>query len=279
MMKKTVSILLFVFAVVFLYSKSIVAVSIVPEETFVKKVGGDNVEVITMIPPGYSPANYAPTPKELMQFSDAEIYFTIGVPTEKANILPGVESFNEDMKVVSLQDEVEKVYPARYFSPESRDPHIWMSPKRVIVMIDTIEEELSAMDPQNEEYYKSNAEKYKNELYRLDEQLKEITGDITNRTFFIFHPSLGYFADDYNLNMYALEKDGKDATPKTLQEMVDIAKEENIKVIFYQAEIDSKQTTAFAEEIGGKSLKLDPLSADYISNLENIAETFSQELN
>ena len=279
MMKKTVSILLFVFAVVFLYSKSMVAVSIVPEETFVKKVGGDNVEVITMIPPGYSPANYAPTPKELMQFSDAEIYFTIGVPTEKANILPGVESFNEDMKVVSLQDEVEKVYPARYFSPESRDPHIWMSPKRVIVMIDTIEEELSAMDPQNEEYYKSNAEKYKNELYRLDEQLKEITGNITNRTFFIFHPSLGYFADDYNLNMYALEKDGKDATPKTLQEMVDIAKEENIKVIFYQAEIDSKQTTAFAEEIGGKSLKLDPLSADYISNLENIAETFSQELN
>ncbi len=278
-MKKTVSIFLFVLAVVFLYSKSVVVVSIIPQETFVKKVGGDNVEVITMIPPGYSPANYAPTPKELMQFSDAEIYFTLGVPTEKANILPQIASFNEDMKVVSLQDEVEKVYPARYFSPESRDPHIWMSPKRVIVMIDTIQKELSALDPQNEEYYKSNAEKYKNELYQLDEQLKEITENINNRTFFIFHPSLGYFADDYNLNMYALEKGGKDATPKTLQEMVDIAKEENIKVIFYQAEIDSKQTTAFAEEIGGKSLKIDPLSADYISNLENIAETFYQELN
>jgi zinc transport system substrate-binding protein len=278
-MKKTVSILLFVLAVVFLYSKSIVAVSIVPQENFVKKVGGDNVEVITMIPPGYSPANYAPTPKELMQFSDAEIYFTIGVPTEKVNILPEVESFNEDMKVVSLQDEVEKIYPARYFSPETRDPHIWMSPKRAIVMVDTIQKELSALDPQNEEYYKSNAEKYKNELYRLDEQLKEITENMSNRTFFIFHPALGYFADDYNLNMYALEKDGKDATPKTLQELIDIAKKENIRVIFYQAEIDSKQTAAFAEEIGGKSLKVNPLSADYISNLENIAETFSQELN
>jgi len=278
-MKKTVSIFLFVLAVVFLYSKSVVAVSIVPQETFVKKVGGDNVEVITMIPPGYSPANYAPTPRELMQFSDAEIYFTLGVPTEKVNILPEVESFNEDMKIVSLQDEVEKIYPARYFSPETRDPHIWMSPKRAIVMVDTIQKELSALDPQNEEYYKSNAEKYKNELAQLDEQLKEITENMSNRTFFIFHPALGYFADDYNLNMYALEKGGKDATPKTLQEMIDIAKKENIKVIFYQAEIDSKQTAAFAEEIGGKSLKVNPLSADYISNLENIAETFSQELN
>ena len=231
-----------------------------------------------MIPPGYSPANYAPTPKQLMDFSEAEIYFTIGIPSENSYILPKVNSFNRDIKIISLQDEIEEIYPPRYFSQESRDPHIWLSPKRVILMIDIIKRELSFLDPVHSEYYEKNAEKYINELEELDKLIKAFTEKITNRTFIVYHPSFGYFADDYNLQMLSLEKDGKEATPKTLQEMVNIAKEEGIKIIFYQAEIDSKQTISFAEEIGGKSLMVDPLSKDYIQNLIKMTETFSQEL-
>lgn len=278
-MRKIGVILIVVFISSLIIASNIIAVSVVPQETFVKKVGGDYVEVITMIPPGYSPANYAPTPKELMDFSEAKIYFTIGVPAEKGYILPKISSFNEDVKIVSLQNEIEETYPARYFSEESRDPHIWLSPKRVILMIDIIRRELSALDPDHSEYYEQNAEKYINELEELDIWIKNITDKITNRTFIVYHPSFGYFADDYNLEMLSLEKDGKEATPKTLQEMVDAAKEEGIKVIFYQAEIDSKQTISFAEEIGGKSLMVNPLSEDYIQNLKRMAETFSKELN
>jgi zinc transport system substrate-binding protein len=55
--------------------KIYVAVSIVPEASFVKAVGGDRVEVLTMIPPGADPENYAPGPKLMEQLSDAQIYF------------------------------------------------------------------------------------------------------------------------------------------------------------------------------------------------------------
>jgi len=277
-MRKVSIVLIIIFMSSLIFASNTIAVSVIPQETFVNKVGGDYVEVITMIPPGYSPANYAPTPKQLMDFSEAKIYFTIGVPSENSYILPRVDSFNKDIKIVSLQNEVEEIYPARYFSQESRDPHIWLSPKRVILMIDIIKRELSALDPEHSEYYEKNAEKYIDELEELDIWIKNITDKITNRTFIVYHPSFGYFADDYNLEMLSLEKDGKEATPKTLQEMVDTAKEEGIKVIFYQAEIDSKQTISFAEEIGGKSLMVNPLSEDYIQNLKRMAETFSKEL-
>lgn len=91
--------------------KPIIAVTIVPEQTFVKAVCGDLVDVITLIPPGNSPENYEPTPKEMEKFSKASLYFPIGVPTEKSNILPNIGN----VKVVSLQDEVASVYPDRTF--------------------------------------------------------------------------------------------------------------------------------------------------------------------
>lgn len=78
--------------------------------------------------------------------------------------------------------------------------------------------------------------------------------------------------------MYALEEDGKEATAQHLEEMVDLAKEENIKVIFYQEEIDSSQSEAFAEEIGGKTIQLSPLAADYINNLKNMAQTMAEAM-
>jgi zinc transport system substrate-binding protein len=76
--------------------------------------------------------------------------------------------------------------------------------------------------------------------------------------------------------MYALEEEGKEATAEHLQDMIDLAKAENIKVIFYQEEIDSSQSKAFAEEIGGKTIQLSPLAADYIENLKNMAELMAE---
>ena len=79
--------------------------------------------------------------------------------------------------------------------------------------------------------------------------------------------------------MLALEEEGKEATPQHLQEMIDLAKKEDIKVIFYQEETDSKQAKAYAEEIGGKTAQLAPLAADYIENLEKMAQTIKEAIN
>jgi zinc transport system substrate-binding protein len=252
--------------------KPIIAVTIVPEQTFVEAVCGDLAEVVVLVPPGNSPENYEPTPMVIEKFSKASLYFSIGVSTEEANILPKAT----DIKTIALQDEVALIYDDRTFESNERDPHIWLSPKRVKVMIEVISREMGKLDVANKETYEKNAKAYIEQLDELDKEIKESLDGVQNKKIIVYHPAFGYLADDYSLEMYALEEEGKESTAMHLQEMIDLAKKENIKAIFYQEEIDSSQSKAFAEEIGGKTVQLSPLAADYIENLKKMAETISE---
>jgi zinc transport system substrate-binding protein len=252
--------------------KPIIAVTIVPEKTFVEAVCGDLAEVVVLVPPGNSPENYEPTPMIIEKFSKASLYFSIGVSTEEANILPKAT----DIKTIALQDEVALTYDDRTFESGERDPHIWLSPKRVKVMIEIISREMGKLDEANKETYEKNAKAYIEQLDELDKEIKESLDGVQNKKIIVYHPAFGYLADDYSLEMYALEEEGKESTAMHLQEMIDLAKKENIKAIFYQEEIDSSQSKSFAEEIGGKTVQLSPLAADYIDNLKKMAETISE---
>ena len=251
------------------------AVTIVPQKQFVKAVAGDDSEVTVMIPPGYSPGNYAPRPSELTKFSDAKIYFSMGVPADVQNILPKVEQFNSEIKVVKLAELVGQKYEDRTFENGSRDPHIWLSPKRVKYIIEIIRGELSKLVPDNEELYHDNAEEYIEKINETDQRVQEIINQKDNNYMLVYHPSFGYFAEHYGLNMISIEKGGKEATAKHLEDIIDFAKENDIKRIFYQAEIDSRQTEALAEEINAELIKLDPLAEDYLANLIEMAKKIS----
>jgi len=253
------------------YDKLTVAVSIVPQETFVKEIAGDIVDVITVIPPGKSPANYAPAPQGLEKLSHSSIYFTIGVPAEQSSIIPRLKEINDDIRIIDMSDAVRKQYPEREFSPGQRDPHIWLSPKRAIIMVESIAQELSSIDNKNSDVYQKNALSYIDKLKKLDIEIENSFDKLKNRAFITYHPSLGYFADDYGLTMISIQSEGKDATPNDLQRVIDAAKKYDIKTVFYQAEIDSRHSQVIASELGGKAVEIAPLAPDYIDNLKKIA--------
>jgi len=255
-----------------------VAVSIVPQATFVKAVGGELVDVVTIIPPGANPENYAPSPQTMEQLSQAKLYFAIGVPAEKSGILPRLKEINSQMKLVDLPSQVDKVYPAREMAPGEKDPHRWLSPKRVAEMVKIISAELAAADPQHADSYQKNAQVYQAELEKLNTEIASSLQGLSGQSFIVYHPAMGYFADDYGLKMIALEEEGKEATAQQLQSVIDLAKKENIKVIFYQAEMDSKQAQTFAQELGGQAELIAPLAPDYIDNLRKTAQTFARVL-
>lgn len=251
-----------------------VAVSITPQKAFVDQVGKEFVNVTTIIKPGHSPANYEPSLREIAELNQVDVYFAIGVPAEVGNIIPELE----DLNIVHLEALVREEYPDREFAPGSRDPHIWLSIKRVKVMVDEIANELARLDPDNSDYYYDNASDYNSSLDELDSDLETLFIDKTMRKFIVFHPSYGYFADEYNLEMYALEEDGKEPTAPHLQAMIDLANDYNIRVVFHQAEIDSRQVISFVEEINGVTVELDPLSYDYIDSMLEMGELIGDSL-
>jgi zinc transport system substrate-binding protein len=272
-------------------AKPIVAVSIVPQESWVKAIAGDLVEVVTLIPPGKSAETYSPTPQQMTQFSKASLYFAMQVPAETASILPKVPDLNSKVRIVDLAAASRAVYPdleleehghdhghdhGQGNAHEERDPHIWLSPKRAIVMVQTTAAELAAFDPRNKAVYEKNAQEYLIKLRQLDQTIQNLLKDSKNKSFLIYHPALGYFANDYGLTMLALEAGGKDATPQELQKTIELAKKEKFKVILYEEEMDSRQAKTFAAEIGGVTQKISPFAADYIGGLENIAKTIAE---
>lgn len=267
-----------------------VAVSIVPQRTFVEAVAGDLVEVVVMIPPGYSPANYQPSPKEIASLEESQVYFYLDVQAEQ-NIMEAIQS--DTLKLVDLAETVDAQYPARFFEEDQdheddgdedhdsedehdhdhsgRDPHIWLSPKRVMVMVEMIRDELMLMDPDNAQVYQENAKEFLADLQALDQEFQGIFQETQAKTFLIYHPSYGYFAEDYGLNMVAIEDEGKEATIQGMEAIIELAKSKNIHVIFYQEEFDSQQAEIIAKEIQGVTVEISPLSGDYLSSMRHMA--------
>lgn len=259
--------------------KPIIITSIVPMRTFIENIVGDQFEVIAIVPPGANPANYEPAPQELAKISEASYYFTIEVPTETANILPKIDTLNNDIEIIHINDLVAEVYEELSFDSEhsghdSRDHHIWLSPKRVLLMIEIIENTLSTAYPDSHELFKTNADRYKEEIMTLDAYIKEKSAQIENKVFIIYHPSYNYFAQEYGFEMIAIEEDGKEETARGIEEVIAYAVQNDIEVIFHQAEIDSQQANTIANEIGGITKMLEPLSAEYIDSMKNVIDTF-----
>jgi zinc transport system substrate-binding protein len=249
-------------------AKPIIGVSIVPETAFVSAVAGNLADIVTVVPPGYSPATYEPSPVEMLKLTECQAFFSIGVPSESSF----VSLLNSETKLINLADEASVVYDELELNG-GRDPHVWLSIKRVKIMINTIATTLGEIDPDNANSYLLNAANYILELDTADNYIESILENIPTRKFIVFHPAFGYFADDYALEMYAIERSGSEATIQDLMDMIDFAKVNNITVVFNQAEVDDSWITSFTEEIeGGTFVTLSPLSSDYINNLKYMAE-------
>lgn len=258
--------------------KLLIGVTIVPQKAFVKAICGDLADVIELVPPGFSPESFDPDPLKMSKLSKTEIFFTLDLPSEQNMDF----TMLEDTKIVDLAESVSRAYPNRYFEgsqdDSGRDPHIWNSPRRAIVMVQVMAEEISLLDPENSALYAANAAAYIASLQALDTELQQLFGGIANKKIIVFHPAFGYFADDYGIEMYALEDNGREATASHLIDMIKLARDEGIKTIFTQKDSGNRQPDTFADEIGGKKVVLDPLSEDYIENTRSMASKIAEAL-
>jgi len=262
------------------YKKNIITVSILPQRYFVKRITGDKFIINVMVKPGSSPATYEPLPSQINKLTNSIVYFRIGVPFED-HWIERFTAVNKKMKIVDTRQGIKlREFDAFYNNSNKHshehdhgafDPHIWLSPDLVKKQANTIYNEIIAIDPENKEFYKENLDKFLSDLDKLSGSIEEALRDIKNRKILVFHPSWGYFADQFNLKQIPIEFEGKEPGPKRLKEIILFIKNENIKVIFVQKQFSDKSAKAIAKEVNCNIISIDPLSEDYINNLLNIA--------
>ncbi len=255
----------------------VVTVSILPEKTFVKKIAGDDFEVNVLIPPGASPAAYTLLPSQLKDISNSAIWFRMGYIGFEYSWKDKIEQANKNMKVVDLSDGLdliaeEKEQHGDHIHAKGVNPHIWLSPALVKQMAKRIADELTVLNPDKGPDYKVNYLKFVKEIDQLNIQIKNMLKDYQGKKIILFHPSLTYYAKDYGLEEYSLESGGKEPTPQHLKEVVDIARKENINVIYIQSEFDREHARVFAEEIGGKVIQIRPLDPAWSDNMIEITQ-------
>lgn len=251
--------------------REVISVTIPPMAEFVRAVAGEEFRVVTLVPPGYSPEAYEPIVRTMTDFASSRVFFSMGLPVDEATLIPALA---EGTSHVSLSDCVTPLYPDRMIDG-GRDPHVWLSPDRVAVMVNAIAATLAEVNPDRAATYAENAEAYLARLSAADAAVREAIAASGATELIVYHPAFGYFADEYGLTMHALEEHGGEATATRMAELVDLAKERGIRVIFYQAETDGRQARAFAREIGGTAVELSPLAEDYAENLERMAEAIA----
>jgi len=271
-------------------------VSIPPQEWLVQSIGGDRTDTEIVLGKGQDPHMFEPSPRQLVGLSRADIYFTIGMTFED-QIAEKLTAAETGLTIVDMSQAVQKIpmsgnthdsesahsHPqhqphntAHTGTEETLDPHIWLSPLNLMAMAEIVAQALAEADPENRSFYESNALATKEKLTALQQELSSKLKPFRGESFFVYHPSFGYFADAYGLNQHAIELDGKAPSPRQLSRLIADARAEGARVLFVQPQFDPKSARAVAQAIGGTVVPLDPLDSDVYTNLKHMADSIQQ---
>jgi zinc transport system substrate-binding protein len=223
-----------------------ISVTILPQKGVIKAIGKDKVNVNVMVPPGVSPATYAPNFAQLKKIKNSQIYFTIGVPFDK-KYLNKIKEINTSIKIVDF---------GKWIKKENNNPHIWLSPALLMLQAKVVLNTLIEIDTKNKEFYLKNYLNYIEKLKNLENE----GFSVTQKAFITFHPSFYYFAKDFLLKEVAIQKEGKNPSFAYLAKVIKIAKKNNIKTVIISPEFPTKYAKIVAGKIGAKVVVISPLN-------------------
>ena len=244
-----------------------VMVSIEPLRCLTEQIAGDYFQVETMVPKGGSPETYEPSPRQMMHLQESKVYLAVGdLGFEKT----WLDKFKENAPDVSFVNTSGR-------QAANADPHVWTSYRRLIKMAGVICEALCDADPEHQEYFKANLKKTVSSLEAADQEVQRELQSVRQRAFLIYHPTLTYFAEDYELMQIAIENEGKEPSPQRLAELIEQCRKENVGVIFIQEEFDRKNAELIARETRTQLVSINPLAYDYDKELRQIAKILSKQ--
>ena len=247
---------------------------------FVSQVGGENINLTILMPPEADPHSYEPAPQDAGTIADADLVFYTGLMYEQAPLVELLE--NSVCGAEALAEVGESVFPIEFkeggqddhddhdeeghddhegHGHGAYDPHFWFDPNRVIYAAEFIESKLVEFDPSNAANYETAGDAYTTELSSLTRQVSQLIGSIPsqNRKLITTHESLGYLEAKFGLEVLSTIIPDLDSsneiTPSQLVGVIDVIEDNNVKVIFIEAEAPSVYAETIVAETGIKAVE------------------------
>jgi len=270
----------------------LIAVSIPPQAWFVSEIAGGKAACLILVPPGQNPHNYEPTPRQIQALSSADAWILSGSEFEIA-LRPKIESLFPDLLIISgtegvkfrlLEDhDHDEDDHDHYVSHNALnnmfdhssliiDRHTWLGLQPALMLADHILKTLCLLDMENEEYYLLKYYETIPQINLAFDKIKKDLASLNGKSVFVYHPSFGYFFDEFGIIQEAVETGGKEPTPRQLNELIERITSEKPAAIFVQTQFPVNAARTIADTVGTQVIELDPLAEDWLSNIYYMGE-------
>lgn len=260
--------------------KRLIAVSILPQAEFARRIAGDLFRVMTLVGPGQSPHSFDPSPRQLEELKSASAWFTVGIEFEHA-LQSRIATLFPALRIIDTTGSVPKRQLDKESTPHGEtgpDPHTWLgwieAKQQIAVMRDT----LIGLDPDGAASYRRNYDAYIAEIDAVFRELSVDLAPLSGKPVFVFHPAFGYFLDEFGIVQVAVETGGKEPTQKNLADLIRQARAAGAKVIFVQAQFPVAAARNLAQSLGGAVEPLDDLAPDWLENLKRMGAALKKGL-
>ena len=226
---------------------------------FVTQVGGERVEVRSLVPAGGEVHTFDPRPSDVTAFTDADLVFMNGLGLDdwvidlvgQAGSKAPVVRLAEDLPgAVYLQGEAEDGHAGE----TAINPHLWLNVRYAAGYVERVVAELSEVDPDGADGYRGRGDMYLAALDELDTWAREQLGAVPaeSRRVVLLHDAFPYFADAYGLELVGtvIEVPGQDPSVGEIADLIDAIRETGVSAILSEAQFPGGLAERIADETG-----------------------------
>jgi ABC-type Zn uptake system ZnuABC Zn-binding protein ZnuA len=227
----------------------------------VANVGGERVDLDTLVPAGADPHGHEPRPSDAASIAEADLVVKSGGELDEW-LDDLIDSAGGEATELTLLDSAEAIDGGHAHEDEPHgddvDPHWWQDPRNAILAVEAIRDALVEADSDGRRVYDRNARAYVAELRALDEEIEGCVERVPpgKRKLVTTHDSLGYFADRYDIQVIGsvIPSLSTQAQPsaKDVNALVDQIEDERVEAIFPEAAVSQRLERAISRESGAE---------------------------
>lgn len=226
----------------------------------VRAVGGERVDVTSLLGEGVDPHTYRPTRADIARLSSADMIVAVGLNLE-AQLVEPLKSLGRSKPVVFAGEAIPRdrlLTDADY--QDRPDPHVWMDPTLWSVVVDAVRDALIARDSAGRATYEAGAKAYQAELAKLDHYTRKILSSVPERSRVLVtaHDAFSYFGRAYGFEVEGIQgvSTESEAGLKRVEQLVALVVSRGIKAVFFESSVPERNVRALVEGAAARGHKL-----------------------
>lgn len=217
--------------------KPIITVSIEPQRWILERIVGGKMEVRTLMSRGGNPESYEPSFSHFTDLENSALYMKMGNLGFELALVDRLAKNFPQLPIVNLSDSIDLISDSPGHG-HGVDPHVWSSAVNAKIIARNMLNAVIELDDKNIEYYKENYTKLISTIDSVDNVCREILEPAKGSAFVVWHPSLSYFARDYELQQISVGVEGKEHSVPDTRSILDEVDKHNASVFLVQQDFD-----------------------------------------